>query len=1298
MTERTRARVSLNAWSLVSVAWMTKVVRLAAAKELVGSDLPILAQKDLAANTLDWVRAFEAGVAEARRVQQQASRGGFGSGLVGGDLGGVSINSVGNESGAVESGGAGTGSGGKGSQKARRKDKRGGKSHVGLPALFPYLWTSARAAWVSSGVCMLLGVAGVVGAPLVLQQIIDLAAFHDAVPANVDWDTVPIPQLPGFPLVTKNAYLLAAVLLVLKVLASVFGRLCDSLVRRVAFNIRSLLIKAVVRKSLNIKPDPRFSPGYVLNLINVDSESIAIAAEQCHLLWALPLQIFSAVALLAVMLGSSVGAGVGALMGSFTILGVTIPLFIISSLPKMVKHNDLRVKLIREALTGIQLLKIRSLVPDFELAINVARLEQLRWLGRFLYGVVSFVVAGQLASLISVVSAFTLYAARGNAISASIIFPSFALFNLLVQPLITLPQVINNMVSASVSWGRIYDYLISIDRDNVLSDIGSPDVAISMKNASFNWPSSSQKVLQKTSKNAAKVRDSPNDSSERSQTPRNVLEDANLAIKKGTFVAVVGGVGSGKSSLLNALLGNLQINSGSATLNGTIAFCNQQPWIQTGTVEDNILFGSKLNQEKLDQAVNVSCLESDLAIMANGIKTILGEKGSSVSGGQKTRIALARAVYSDADIYLLDDPLSSLDAKVSRRVFELCLKTALKDKTIILATHNHDILNQTDHIIFISESGKIIQGSFTELTQNQEFSSFITSIDDNKGPITLTSAAGAAYERVTPSLPAPIVENYTSILADEESETGNVKWHTYKSYIEAFGGYSAILMTTNLIIHGGIMKSTKFFHKTAVSGVLNAPLWWFESQQIGRIMNRFTKDMAAIDQRLLPQVFQLIAAIGGLFSILVILAINAPIILVGVVPVSGLYLYVLKYYRAAMRQLKRLESTQRSPLYSHISEALEGVTTILAYKKQRYFADTTNLLLDHSNSPLFFKFGTVYKCGKQNKNKNRNLGYSAIGIDFRDFKSSIISANTIGNALVYTNSMTSLMNMLLQSSANMETEMVCVERLVEYAERLPIEGPAKLDKDPAPESWPHSGRIELKEVSAFYHSNPDKAVLKNVSLTIASGEKVCVVGRTGSGKSTLLSVLLRFADFEGSLTVDDRVGFQTLRQSMEVIPQDIFLFSGTLRSTLDHHSIFTDAQLWATLESVGLKSFVGNLENKLETSIENGGSNFSLGQRQLLFFARILLLKPKIVLMDEATSSVDPDTESTLRKIIQENFGETTVVSVLHRLQAGVLEDFDKVLVMDAGKVAEFDSPKTLLATPGSIFASLFNSTNEKHK
>ncbi|KAJ3226413.1 Multidrug resistance-associated protein 1 [Chytriomyces hyalinus] len=1292
------SQIRMDPWSFVTASWMTSIIRKGAKQDLEGSDLPKLREVDLAANTSDWtLPILGTNQTSSQTAQKHASM--FGSMLA---------------------------------------------------ATWPL--------WLASGILNLVSISGILGIPLVLQQIIDLASAKSVVdnlsglpPGAWDSDLVTLEQInervPGFKLMTKSSVKLAFLLLGLKVVSSVTGRLHDTITRRLIFNTRTILMNAVARKSLTISPAmaTEFSKGYVLNLVNVDTEAITWALEQFHQLWAIPVQIVVAFSLLASMLGSSVGAGLGALFASLSLLCVAIPMLIVKSVPLMIQASDSRVKLIREVLDGIKLLKIRSMEHEFMAEIGRVRARQIHWLERFLYGIVSFVVIGQLATYLMPVASFSLYAARGNSMSPSIVFPALALFNMLISPLIMFPQVLNYVINASISWNRVFLYLVAPDRKDVGLEPPTSNTAVRIQAASFCYPYSQENEL--LSSDSIKLSSSANEKKEAvegkgSGASAFTLRDINLVIPRGQLVLIVGRVGSGKSTLLNAILGQLETVKGKISRNGTVSYCPQQPWIRTGTVEENILFGTAYDETKLKNCISVTSLERDISGMPSGVKTVLGEKGTSISGGQKTRISLARAVYSESDIYLLDDPLSSLDARVARDVLDNCIKTALRGKTVLLATHNHDILKEADHIIFI-QNGEIIQGTHQEMMRNLEFADFIVTLDNTKESIAGSNAVADCHSASRNHIMS--TEELPSILAIEESEAGNVKWSTYKSYVKATGGFITLagicaslffqqacivlssmwltwwtsnnllneprdvrfwtlwynvlawicvgfLVCLNLIILNGIVKSTKIFHEKCIEGVLNSPVWWFESQQIGRIMNRFTKDMAAIDQHLLPSIFQLIAGVGAILSVLVILAITAPYLLIGVIPLTVLYLYVLRLYRSTIRQLKRLESTQRSPLFSHIAESLEGVTTISAYNKKEYFGQITSCLLDHSNSPLFFKFGAEIWVVLRLEVLS---GFLTFALSLLSTNNSVISAQNLGLALLFTNSLTVLMNMVLQSAANMETEMVSVERLTEYAERLPVEGPYILPSDPSTAEWPSAGCIEFKSVSAFYKSQLNKPVLRDLSVSIKAGEKVCIVGRTGSGKSTMLGVLLRFVDMKGSLTIDGidigSVGLRTLRKSMEVIPQDVHLFSKSIRFTLDSSGSFSDEELWAALDAVGMKRYISNMTQKLDTVIDNGGSSMSLGQRQLLFFARILLSRTKIILMDEATSSVDPETEASLRRVIQEKFSRTTLLAVLHRLQTSVLDDFDKVLVMDAGCVVEFDAPRNLLQKEGSVFASLFH-------
>ncbi|KAJ3395449.1 hypothetical protein HDU80_010343 [Chytriomyces hyalinus] len=447
------------------------------------------------------------------------------------------------------------------------------------------------------------------------------------------------------------------------------------------------------------------------------------------------------------MLGNSVGAGLGALLASLSLLSVAIPTLIIKSIPHMNQTSDFRVKLIRDVLDGIKLLKIRSLENEFMDEIRNARARQIIWLERFIYGVVSFVVIGQLATYLMPTASFSLYAARGNSMSPAVVFPALTLFNMLISPLIlasislesSFPVSHCSLIETMSAWDPPTSDICRADPGGVLP------LSILSRKKSFFRPTASSCPAKKQAVG----------SQERAFTLRRGID---LAIPRGQFVVIVGRVGK------------REINAFECDFGPT---GNSE---RKGTVEENILFGTPYNETKLKECISLTSLERDIAGMPSGVKTVLGEKGTSISGGQKTRIALARAVYSDSDIYLLDDPLSSLDAR-----------TALRGKTVLLATHNHDILKEADRIIFI-QNGEIIQGTHQEMMRNSAFTEFIVTLDNTKElMIAGSNAAADCHSSVANHIMS--TEALPSILATEESETGNVKWSTYKSYIKATGGF-----------------------------------------------------------------------------------------------------------------------------------------------------------------------------------------------------------------------------------------------------------------------------------------------------------------------------------------------------------------------------------------------------------------------------------------------------------------------------------------------------------------------------
>ncbi|KAI6122701.1 P-loop containing nucleoside triphosphate hydrolase protein [Pisolithus croceorrhizus] len=1076
-----------------------------------------------------------------------------------------------------------------------------------------------------------------------------------------------------------------------------------------AMNVKTVLISAVYKKALRLSAESnqKYNKGYTMNLVNVDCESVSKAWEVTHQIWSIPLQLTTIIVLLCRLLGFSAWAGIGVLFFSLFLLIMVVPIFMRKAAPWFMRLGDRRLKTIREMLDGIRVVKINGWEDHFLDKLHGIRSEQLRWLGQFNTGVACFVIVGQVTNTLMPLAAFSLFGRENMGIVPSArVFPALALFGMLVDPLIALPQLLSSFVIATTSWGRIYAFLLAEEKTTPY-DIVTNGVmnisryAITITGGAFSWPSTETPAPGTKSKVSGKLE-------EEFCGPLPFLRNVNIAIRGGSLTAI--------SSLLSAIIVNC---------NGTIAYCAQQPWIQTTTIQDNILFGRPLNLQRLHKAIQTTSFDTDLEGFPHGLATQMSEKGNNLSGGQKARLSLSRAVYSDADIYLFDDVLAALDPRVGRNVFNNCIRKGLRGKTRLLVTHQLQYLNQ----------GNIVeQGTFEELVgRNGELTRLLNSEERRKDDKrkSMTAQKKVAEEK----------ETTDKLILDEERNTGAMGTATWWAYLKATGGASMavmlfmeivmlqgsvvilgqwlswwtedkfhekaggwigtydgigfasilLLIVMNVSILMSTIRASRTFHSKALVGVLRAPMWWFEGQPIGRIMNRFSKDIEAIDQRLMPQLFQLIGGAGTLLSTIIIVGYSTPIMLAFMFPIAVIYWFVLRFYRKSLRELKRLESTQRGPLQARISETLDGIPTIMAYKREDDFANAVASLLDTSNRPTFLRMHAEIWVTLRMEILSSAVVFALVML----LHTKVVGDSTqFALSLTYATTLTYLLNMLLKSAANVEAEMNSVERLMNYTENLPREQAAHFGSDPSKEAWPMRGEIVLRDINAAYPSRPDKLVLRSVNLTFRPGETVFIVGRTGSGKSTLLSLLLRMIDpCAGTVKIDGRditsVGLTTLRQAMEVIPQDPFIFSGTVRSALDFEGKCDEKALWQALELVGLKQFVSSQESKLDTVVEDNGSNYSVGQRQLLCLAAAILRNPKILLLDEATASIDAGADVFIQQAMRRSCPNATILSVMHRLSDRILEECDRVLVMEQGVPVEFASPRELLARPNSMFSKL---------
>jgi ABC-type multidrug transport system fused ATPase/permease subunit len=944
--------------------------------------------------------------------------------------------------------------------------------------------------------------------------------------------------------------------------------------------------------------------------------------------------------------------------------------------------------------------------------------------------------------------AFFVLIDKDNVLDPKKAFVCIALFNILRFPMSMLPSVITGCIEANVSLGRIRSFLLKaeINQEDVLHE-KIENEAISFENASLGWDM--DKVF---------------------------LKNLNFKVKQGDLVAVIGSVGSGKSSLLSAILGDMYKFEGKINVEKNIAYVSQQAWIQNATVKANILFGIEENPGFYEKVVDACQLRTDLAILAAGDMTEIGEKGINLSGGQKARINLARAVYSDASLYLLDDPLSAVDAHVSRSIFENIIGRhgMLKGKTRFFVTNSLNYLPQVDHIIMLSDGVIIESGTYDELSKlNGVFTEYMASynssdnflkkdepktnedeeiklpVEEEKQSIvkkrTSFKCERAAYDKKNEAEQKdnPSAEK-NKIIKEEQTGSGKVKFGTFLEYIKACKWWFTVIFfvlyltgfvaqyasnmwlsdwTNNmaaeqsdpskrnfrLLIYTVITLSQTFFgvfgdlifsfmfihacralHTAMLHSILRCGMSFFESTPIGRILNRFSKDIEGVDNSI-PESYKMV--IRCAFSVtlsLVIISTSTPFFLLAFVPIAVIYFFIQRFYVAATRQLKRLDAVSRSPIFSHFGETLNGVSTIKAYSAQDRFIKIMEQNIDN-NLVYFYPLSILGRWLACRLEFVGNLigFFAAI---FAVIGRNTVSAGAAGLSISFALNITQTLNWLVRVLSEFESNITSVERIKEYLDTKPHEAEWILDdKVNNDKSWPSEGNIIFNDYGVKYRD--DLAfVLKHICCKIEPSEKIGIVGRTGAGKSSLTLALFRILESKhGKIVIDNveinKLGLHNLRKKITIIPQEAFLFSGTLKMNIDPFGEYSDEALWDVLDKAHLKTFVEGLEDQLLFNVSEGGENLSVGQRQLVCLARALLRKTKILVLDEATASVDHNTDDLIQQTIRKEFHDCTILTIAHRINT--IMDSTRIMVLDKGEIAEFDTPANLMANQNSLFYSI---------
>ncbi|KAF0714004.1 hypothetical protein As57867_004094, partial [Aphanomyces stellatus] len=1029
------------------------------------------------------------------------------------------------------------------------------------------------------------------------------------------------------------------------------------------------------------------------NAYSSDMDGLVSGCRSIHNLWIMPVQIAVASVVLYREIGVAAFAGMAVIV---LVMGLTSALSKRQSeaYRRIARARDARMQVVKETFGSILVVKLHAWEQKCRDRIRACREIELTNIWSYMVVVSISSCMFWVGPLLVSTASFAVYTlVLGQSLTAAKVFTSMALFRVIQTPLTVLPMHITAVLQARVSLQRVSSYLGQPNKPTHRLPMTPPEAStmVVIENGSFGWGTDNQ-------------------------TP--ILTNISLTISRGDLVVVHGKVGSGKSSLCHAIMGEMTQTQGTTGVYGSIAYASQEAWIQQMSVRDNILFGAPFDSTKYTRVVDACGLLPDFALMKFGDLTAVGSKGCNLSGGQKARIGLARACYSNADIVILDAPLAAIDAVVQKEIMTKCIETLLKSKTVILVTHNADVIGSKS----VNRLVELDVGSLKHTLVKPSSSTSSTPLSKNVVTVFASIEDQAKWGQH--------FENAISEqLGEEKRAVGRVGRGVYGSYVASFGGWPIILAMvviqtatqvmqvgsdvwlgywtasddavartpwylsiyaalcggmmvtvlcrTLLVAVAGLNASRRLFDQMS-RGLLGTSMSFFDATPTGRIVNRFAEDISSIDIWL-PANYR--SFTGWLFSVAASLLTSMIVVRwwgLLFLPLFYMYAWVTQVYLIPFREITRLWNVSNSPILSYLDEVDHGFTLIRAFgsaymeqamsrhahhvdtaSRARFARSVVNAWFDTCVALLgtmlvmIVAFGLVY---------------------FR----AVLSAGLVGLVFNYILMVDANILELVIAYSWMENNMVYPERVLEFG--------SLENEDP---EAPHKGQMTLTQGAiAFNHVQfrykpTGEYVLQDLTCAIAGGEKIGIVGRTGAGKSSLTMVLFRMYPLtSGSISIDGRdiatIAKTDLRRHLSIIPQSPVLFKGTLRQYLDPFGAFDDAALWDVVTKAGLHSLVSGLPEKLSSEVAEKGSNLSVGERQMLCLARALLVQSKIVVLDEATAAMDHDTDVRLQQVIATEFATATVLTIAHRLHT--VMHSDRIMVMDAGRVVEFDTPTALLA------------------